>query len=129
MSQIFEIVIFTAAMKEYADVILDIIDKKRISHRLYRHHVSKINSFQYKDLNLLGRDLKKLIIVDNLEENFALQKDNGIKISPYYGCEKDEELMKLNHELKLIVKENPEDIRIKLEKVREKLSEKILENL
>jgi len=37
MSKYYEIVIFTAAVKEYADNILDSIDeKKRITHRLYR---------------------------------------------------------------------------------------------
>jgi TFIIF-interacting CTD phosphatase-like protein len=37
MSQYFEIVIFTAAVKDYADQILDTIDKKNwITHRLYR---------------------------------------------------------------------------------------------
>jgi CTD small phosphatase-like protein 2 len=39
MSQLFEIVIFTAAAQDYADFILNYIDKettKYISHRLYR---------------------------------------------------------------------------------------------
>jgi CTD small phosphatase-like protein 2 len=37
MAKHYEIVIFTAAVKEYADNILDSIDeKKRILHRLYR---------------------------------------------------------------------------------------------
>jgi TFIIF-interacting CTD phosphatase-like protein len=39
MSKYYEIVIFTAALQEYADFILDKIDKgKVISNRLYRHH-------------------------------------------------------------------------------------------
>lgn len=37
LSQYYEIVIFTAAMQDYADWIVDGIDnKKYISHRLYR---------------------------------------------------------------------------------------------
>ncbi len=37
MAKHYEIVIFTAAVKQYADTILDAIDgKKRISYRLYR---------------------------------------------------------------------------------------------
>ena len=37
MSKYFELVIFTAAVKEYADSILDSIDKKGLlSYRLYR---------------------------------------------------------------------------------------------
>lgn len=39
MSAFFEVIVFTAAQKEYADWILDKIDtKKSISHRLYRDH-------------------------------------------------------------------------------------------
>jgi len=37
MSKIFEVVIFTAAMEDYADFILNIIDsKKKITAKLYR---------------------------------------------------------------------------------------------
>lgn len=37
MNKYYEIVIFTAAVKDYADQILDTIDKKSyITHRLYR---------------------------------------------------------------------------------------------
>ena len=39
MKEYYEIVVFTAATKDYADWILDIIDRKNcISHRLYRDH-------------------------------------------------------------------------------------------
>jgi len=36
-----------------------------------------------KDLSKLGRDLSKMIIVDNLPENYALQLNNGICIREY----------------------------------------------
>jgi CTD small phosphatase-like protein 2 len=39
MSSLYEIVIFTAGVKEYADWVLDNIDKHGyIKHRLYREH-------------------------------------------------------------------------------------------
>lgn len=40
LSKHYEIVVFTAGMKDYADYILDELDSERklISHRLYRHH-------------------------------------------------------------------------------------------
>ena len=42
MEQYFEVVIFTAAVQEYADWILDKIDpQKKISHRLYRKHTTQ----------------------------------------------------------------------------------------
>ena len=36
-----------------------------------------------KDLSKLGRPIEKMIIVDNLAENFTLQKDNGIFIETW----------------------------------------------
>lgn len=42
MSQFYEIVIFTAAMQDYADWVIDQIDPEGyIKHRLYRHHALK----------------------------------------------------------------------------------------
>lgn len=71
MSKYYEIVIFTAAMQEYADFILDLIDEKRvISHRLYRQHTTYDNGTHVKDLSRIGRSLKSTIIIDNLPENF-----------------------------------------------------------
>ncbi len=45
MSIYYEIVIFTAATKEYADWILDLMDNKKvISYRLYRQHTVAHNN-------------------------------------------------------------------------------------
>lgn len=58
MSKIYEIVIFTAAMQDYADWVLDQLDiGKWITHRLYRQHTRKIGHVHIKDLSLLGREL------------------------------------------------------------------------
>lgn len=38
-----------------------------------------------KDLSRIGRDLKKIIILDDLSSNFKLQKDNGVKIKSWKG--------------------------------------------
>ena len=49
MAHYFEIVIFTAALQDYADYILDIIDNKKcISYRLYRKHTTPQNSIYRK---------------------------------------------------------------------------------
>jgi CTD small phosphatase-like protein 2 len=73
MSQIYEICIFTAAMQDYADWVLDQIDKeKRISYRMYRQHASPTGMVFIKDLSKIGRPLNKTIIVDNVAENFTL---------------------------------------------------------
>ena len=84
----YEIIIFTAGTKEYADPVLDIIEEnkgKYFSYRLYRESCTVIDNQYTKDISNLGRDLSKTIIVDNLSQNFILQKDNGILISSFWG--------------------------------------------
>ena len=68
----FEIVVFTAAAQDYADFILNYIDKENnyITHRLYRHHCKYDDGVYVKDLTLLGRDLDRTIIIDNIKDNF-----------------------------------------------------------
>jgi CTD small phosphatase-like protein 2 len=71
MSKFYEIVIFTAALQDYADWILNRLDSKgSITHRLYRQHTFKSGSTNIKDLSKIGRQLEKTIIVDNIPENF-----------------------------------------------------------
>ncbi len=36
-----------------------------------------------KDIRLLGRDLSKVIIIDNCEDNFRLSADNGILVPDF----------------------------------------------
>lgn len=66
MSKLYEIIVFTASQKSYADKVIDLIDpKKRIAHRLYRDHCIIINkSYYLKNMRILGRNLKNIIIVD-----------------------------------------------------------------
>lgn len=71
MAEIYEVVIFTAAMQDYADWVLDQIDKeKHITYRLYRQHALPYGPIFVKDLSRIGRDLSRTIIVDNVAENF-----------------------------------------------------------
>jgi CTD small phosphatase-like protein 2 len=71
----FEIVIFTAADKLYADKAIELLDpeKKLIKHRLYRNSCMSFNPLLVKDLNILGRDLSKTLIIDNNPSSFAFQ--------------------------------------------------------
>ena len=67
MNKYYELVIFTAAMQDYADWVLDNLDSKNfISYRLYRQHAVRNGPVFIKDMSKLGRDLSKVIIVDNV---------------------------------------------------------------
>ena len=128
MSQIFEIVIFTAAIQDYADSILDYIDpdKKIFSKRLYRQHTEPVeNKYSLKDLSILNRDLKRTIIIDNIPENFERQRANGIYIKSWYNDSKDVALRDLIPVLKGIGQSKCDDVRDYLKKYRTQLIEKI----
>ena len=83
----YEIISFTSATREYADVIINEIEKSRkyFDHKFYREHTVIYKDTFVKDISRIGRDMKKIIIIDNNERNFILNKENGIKIAPYYG--------------------------------------------
>lgn len=115
MAQYYELVIFTAGLKEYADWILDDFDKfKSIRYRLYRNSCKFRKGVYVKDLSRLGRDLTKTIIVDNIAENFELQADNGINILSWFSSLHDCELQKLAPILRMFVENEVEDVREQL---------------
>jgi len=131
MAEKFEIVIFTAALKNYADSILDLLDpnKKIIKYRLYRQHVSLSGITFCKDLSKIGRDLGKTIIVDNLEDNFKLQPNNGIHIWTWLEDMKDTQLDDLGKILKDLISKNPSDVRPVIKKFKEDINKKMRNNM
>ena len=112
MGKFFEIVIFTAAAEDYADLVLNELDKTNsISHKLYRKHTEQLNGIFIKDLKKLGRNLNKVIIVDNNKDNFSLQPENGLHISSFLGDQNDNELIELSKDLMKIIVSQKDDIR------------------
>ena len=114
-------IIFTSSNKSYADPILDRIDPdhRLIHHRLYRENcIEYSEDFYIKDLRILDRDIKNIIIVDNAPYSFSYQIDNGYPIIPYLNDNKDNELKKLQNYLDELI--DIEDIR-KINKEKFKL--------
>ena len=87
MINYYELIIFTSATQDYAEPIIETIDKnnKYFDYILCRQHTIVVNNDFVKDISLIGRDLKKMIIVDNMPQNFRKQKENGIFIKPFWG--------------------------------------------
>ena len=87
MKIFYEIIVFTSATQEYADPIENCIEQneKYFDARLYRQHTIIYENDFVKDISRIGRDLDKIIIVDNMPQNFRLQKENGIFIKPFWG--------------------------------------------
>ena len=122
MAKYFEIVIFTAASEDYANIVLQGLDKSNsVSHKLSRRHTNQENGVLLKDLSKLGRDISKICIIDNSKENFGLQPENGLNISSFLGDLNDDELLLLSNDLMQIHEENPNDIRNILQHIRKKM--------
>ena len=112
-SKYFEVVIFTAAQKAYADAILDYLDPENelIQYRLYRESCLKIEGVYMKDLRIFNnRRIQDLVIVDNSAYSFGYHLDNGIPIISWHDDPYDKELFNLIHYLKILAK--CEDVRV-----------------
>jgi Dullard-like phosphatase family protein len=97
LSQLYEIVVFTAGVQEYADKILDQIDPERkiIKKRMYRQDCIQVQDFFVKDLDVfIDREKENIVIVDNSIMSFAFDLDNGVPIQSFMGNEEeDKELL------------------------------------
>ena len=151
----YEIISFTSATREYADVIINEIEKNRtfFDHKFYREHTVIYKDTFVKDISRIGRDIKRIIIIDNNERNFILNKENGIKIAPYYGDEdninnsnnsinsenngrlsygkkrSDNVLLELKKILVMIYKDNYDDLREALKDYEDLIKVKVTKNL
>ena len=125
LSQFCEIVIFTASTKFYADTVIDGLDcKDLINHKLYREHTYDYNGINVKDLSKLGRDLNKVIIIDNIEENYMFQPNNGLNIIDFEGDENDNELHFILEDLLKVVTVPGKNIIYELPEIRKNMQKR-----
>ena len=92
----YEVVVFTAGLREYASLVLDRLDRKRvITHRLYRDSCKEVDGRLVKDLSGLGRDLRRVVIVDDNPNSYSFQPENAVPVRPFIDDLGDCELRKL----------------------------------
>jgi CTD small phosphatase-like protein 2 len=104
-------------------------NRKYIKYRLYRHHTSIYGISFVKDLNKLGRDIERIIIVDNLQDNFKLQPYNGIPIKTWNDDMNDNELYYLCSFLKKLYTFNIKDVRCVIKNLSEDINMKMKSNV
>ena len=94
ISKIFDIGIFTASSKDYADAVINYLDPNNefIKFRLYRNSCIRVNNISIKDLRIIGVDLKNIVLIDNNMYSFANQLGNGILINSFYYDKNDYDL-------------------------------------
>lgn len=99
MSAHFEVVVFTASQKYYADRIMKILDPEMawVSRVFYRESCCKTAlGLLVKDLTIFyPTPLEEILLVDNSAYCFWPQLDNGIPVTSYLGESGDAELQKL----------------------------------
>ena len=112
----YEIISFTNGAKSYSDSIIKQIEARNqyFDYNLYREHSFLCGKEFLKDISRIGRDMKKIIIIDNISNNFKLNPENGIQIAPYFGeySKNDTVLFELKKLLVMFHKLEYEDLRI-----------------
>ena len=133
VGQYYEIILFTEASEAYAKLILEVFNDKKdckyFDYVFYRQHTIILGQDFIKYLTRIGSPLDKIIIIDNIPQNFRLQKDNGIAIKPFFGEDQsDQALINLIPILINIAKDEI-DVRNGLLKYRDEIITKISTNL
>ena len=114
MKPYYELISFSCEPNEITESIIKDIESQKIyfDYHLTREHSILYENTLVKDISLIGRDASKIIVIDDDENCFKLNTENGIKISEYVGNnEFDNALFELKKILLLIYKNNYEDIR------------------
>jgi Dullard-like phosphatase family protein len=131
VSQLYELIIFTSSEKEYADSVIEAIEHERtyFDHVFYRQHTIIVGNDFVKDLTRIGRPLNSTIIIDNMPQNFKLQKENGILIKPFWGQDSNDKTLYDLMPILLDIAKEGGDVRYGLNKYRNEIIEKISSNI
>lgn len=96
MGELYECVLFTASLAKYADPVADLLDKWSVFRaRLFRESCVYHRGNYVKDLNKLGRDLQKIVIVDNSPASYIFHPDNAVPVKSWFDDVTDSELLDL----------------------------------
>ncbi|CDO94905.1 unnamed protein product [Kluyveromyces dobzhanskii CBS 2104] len=104
-SQWYDVAIFTASMKEYADPVIDWLQQTcsvQFKHRWYRDDCTLRPGVGYvKDIGTVAaqidqaRELSQLVIIDNSPISYAMHLDSAIQVHGWINDPSDSELLHL----------------------------------
>ncbi|XP_039279521.1 carboxy-terminal domain RNA polymerase II polypeptide A small phosphatase 1 isoform X4 [Nilaparvata lugens] len=96
MGELYECILFTASLAKYADPVADLLDRWGVFRsRLFRESCVFHRGNYVKDLNKLGRDLQKVIIVDNSPASYIFHPDNAVPVTSWFDDMTDSEMLDL----------------------------------
>jgi len=82
----YDLFIFTASNKDYADKIIDhAFPFIPTSHRLYADSCVPMSGYRVKDLRLLGYPRRQVVMIDDLFGSAMLQPQNVVVVPPWLG--------------------------------------------
>lgn len=113
-SQFADLVLFTAGLEGYARPLTDVLDPDGgyFFARLYRPATSTTKYRDHvKDLSKLGRDMRRIVLLDNNPFSFSLQPDNGIPVLAFMGSPEDTQLLDVLLPLLEQLASRPDDVR------------------
>ena len=97
-------------------------------YNLYREHCVLVGNNFVKDISLLGRDMTKIIMIDDVPENLEKHIENGILILPFDGensGEDDRVLFELKKLLTVFYNLGYEDLRNAIKSYKNEIFDKI----
>ncbi|CAF0843014.1 unnamed protein product [Rotaria sordida] len=96
VGELYECVLFTASLAKYADPVADLLDPQHIFRsRLFRESCTYYNGNYIKDLSRLGRNIRKVIIIDNSPLSYLFHQDNAVPVHSWFDDMQDTELLTL----------------------------------
>ncbi|CAH0389662.1 unnamed protein product [Bemisia tabaci] len=96
MGELYECVLFTASLAKYADPVADLLDRWGVLRaRLFRESCVFHRGNYVKDLTRLGRDLQRVVIVDNSPASYVFHPDNAVPVASWFNDMTDTELLDL----------------------------------
>ena len=124
----YELISFSCEPAFITDRIIHEIESERkyFDYNLIRQHSVLYENNLVKDITLIGRDISKIIIIDDDENSFMLNKENGIKIAPFDDNNiRDNILFELKKILILIYKKNYDDVRVAISDFSHEIKNKV----
>ena len=123
MKKYFELIVFSLYPQKIGEYLINTLEKKEkfFDYRFYVQHATVNENEFVKDLRKIGRPLDRMIIVDNLPQNYKLNKKNGINIKSYWEEDYNDEALKELSIILIKIFQDAGDLRNGIEKYRNEI--------